>query len=369
MPDKKTPAEVEYEPVATMTEHLCEICDNFRLPMTCTKVAGQISPLGWCNLWANQAIAAGYRPAPAVGLMTFEGRNDATFNESDHPRDADGKFGSGGGDDGERSEDIGSVNPKIAPEGSIEQRVMPFPGDTYVSEILKAAEKSDPDWKYAIKEHPFQEVPKNKIVSVQPWENAETVEAYRKEYRKNKGFQKEDVSGKPVDHSPLAFKYNGKFYILSGNHRTSAAIQEGAETVKMRVFGESHDRSDAAIEVRPDAVANESGPLAAAGVLFVAGDKVLLMHRKDGFWGLPGGKLEPGESAQDAAAREAEEETGRRPTDLQLWTRRVKDGVDFSTYLSRIDEPFEPRYNDEHDAHEWAPILDYVSSSMDELGL
>jgi hypothetical protein len=195
----KSPAEVEYEPVATMTEHLCEICDNFRLPMSCTKVGGLISPLGWCKLWENQAVAGGYRPAPAVGLATFE----------------------------------------------------PRPG----------------------------------------------------------------------------------------------------------------------IEVRGDAVASEDGPLAAAGVLFVAGDKVLLMRRKDGFWGLPGGKLEPGESAEDAAAREAEEETGVRPTDLKLWTRRIKDGVDFSTYLSRIDEPFEPRYNEEHDAHEWAPVLDYVSSSMDELGL
>lgn len=195
----KPQSEVEYEPVATMTEHLCEICDNFRLPMSCTKVAGQISPLGWCKLWENQAIAAGYRVQPAVGLATF-------------------------------------------------------------------------------------------------------------------------------------------------------------------------DPSDA-IEVRSDAIASENGPLAAAGVLFVAGDKFLMMRRKDGFWGLPGGKLEPGESAEEAAAREAEEETGHRPTDLQLWTRRIKDGVDFSTYLSRIDEPFEPRYNDEHDAHEWAPVLDYVSSSMDELGL
>ena len=192
MADKKTQAEVEYEPVATMTEHLCEVCDHFRLPMGCLKVEGLISPLGWCRLWANQALAAGYRlpGKPEVGLSDFEPRQDA------------------------------------AP-----------------------------------------------------------------------------------------------------------------------------------------------GLLAAAGVMFICDDKILLMRRKDGFWGLPGGKIEPGETAEEAAAREAEEETGRRPLELRQWTRRIKDGVDFTTFLSRIDETFEPRYNDEHDAHEWAPVLDYVDTSMQKLGL
>lgn len=41
------------------------------------------------------------------------------------------------------------------------------------------------------------------------------------------------------------------------------------------------------------------------------GDTILLEKRRDcGWWGLPGGKVEPGESLTDAAVREVCEETG-----------------------------------------------------------
>lgn len=42
-----------------------------------------------------------------------------------------------------------------------------------------------------------------------------------------------------------------------------------------------------------------------------SGDTILLEKRRDcGWWGLPGGKVEPGESLVDAAVREVLEETG-----------------------------------------------------------
>ena len=49
----------------------------------------------------------------------------------------------------------------------------------------------------------------------------------------------------------------------------------------------------------------------ASAVIFDECRRVLLMHRADnGFWGVPGGNMEIGESAAQATAREVLEETG-----------------------------------------------------------
>ena len=52
--------------------------------------------------------------------------------------------------------------------------------------------------------------------------------------------------------------------------------------------------------------------MAGAGILFVNGkNEILLQKRADnGFWGWPGGSLELGESFEEAALREAQEESG-----------------------------------------------------------
>lgn len=56
------------------------------------------------------------------------------------------------------------------------------------------------------------------------------------------------------------------------------------------------------------------GPVAAAGVVCLRGTEVLLIRRgtppRLGEWSLPGGRIEPGERATDAALRELGEETG-----------------------------------------------------------
>lgn len=78
--------------------------------------------------------------------------------------------------------------------------------------------------------------------------------------------------------------------------------------------------------------------LAAAGVLLLDADGRLLLERRadNGLWGIPGGAVELGERVEDAARREAYEETGLNVGALELFG--VFSGPEMSYVYPNGDE-------------------------------
>ncbi len=94
----------------------------------------------------------------------------------------------------------------------------------------------------------------------------------------------------------------------------------------------------------------------AAGILFRSpGGRILLCRRTDGLgWAFPGGGQKEGETIESCAVRECLEEVGYNAGHAgRLLTRRIRDGVDFTTFIHDCDDEFVPRLNHEHDAHVW----------------
>lgn len=112
-------------------------------------------------------------------------------------------------------------------------------------------------------------------------------------------------------------------------------------------------------DLSPSAPPADGEPLRAAGILFLAEDgRALLMRRTGrdhaGEWAFPGGGVDGDETPEECARRELLEETGVSfDGPLTVWTRRIKDGVDFTTFLGRCDK-FVPQLNGEHDIFTWA---------------
>jgi 8-oxo-dGTP diphosphatase len=95
-----------------------------------------------------------------------------------------------------------------------------------------------------------------------------------------------------------------------------------------------------------------------AGIFFTDGKKVLLLKRSNkgdngGKWGLPGGKVEEGETDIDAAIREAKEECGK-VKGKRFEKLEEKDHHHYwTTFFFRVDEPFSCKLSDEHTKWKW----------------
>jgi 8-oxo-dGTP diphosphatase len=94
-----------------------------------------------------------------------------------------------------------------------------------------------------------------------------------------------------------------------------------------------------------DMEAEKARPKVGVGVYLIKEGKVLLGKRKGahgvGLWAVPGGHLEFGESVEDCAKRELEEETGLRATSVQtgLWSNDVIDGTKhYITFFAVIEQ-------------------------------
>jgi 8-oxo-dGTP pyrophosphatase MutT (NUDIX family) len=101
----------------------------------------------------------------------------------------------------------------------------------------------------------------------------------------------------------------------------------------------------------------------AVGVWFYAVDteRYLYLMRNDpkhpGSWGLPGGRIETGESLRDAMFRECKEELGFVPNFLKLVPIEKFTTVDgnfvYHTFYCTVEEEFVPELNHEHLGYAW----------------
>ena len=99
-----------------------------------------------------------------------------------------------------------------------------------------------------------------------------------------------------------------------------------------------------------------------AGIMYVAGNKVLLGKRVGGdytnFWDFPGGKTIGNETPWETAQRESLEEIGEQPENGLQIDYSDNGYIGFTTFLVRAPKPFMPPSvkEDEHSEFRWADV-------------
>jgi dATP pyrophosphohydrolase len=83
---------------------------------------------------------------------------------------------------------------------------------------------------------------------------------------------------------------------------------------------------------------------------------------KHGYWHLAGGRVEPGETDADAAARELHEETQLAASTLDdLGDDLGYDDVSVHAFAVRAPAGWEPTLDEEHDEYRWCSLEDALA--------
>jgi 8-oxo-dGTP pyrophosphatase MutT (NUDIX family) len=108
---------------------------------------------------------------------------------------------------------------------------------------------------------------------------------------------------------------------------------------------------------------NHLTTVSAVGIWFYsqATNRYLYLMRNDdkhpNSWGLPGGKMESGESMMAAMIRECEEELGTWPAYIKLMPLEKftsnDHGFVYHTFFCVVELEFVPKLNDEHSGYAW----------------
>jgi len=115
-------------------------------------------------------------------------------------------------------------------------------------------------------------------------------------------------------------------------------------------------------------------PVVAVGAVVVVDDRLLLVRRgrgpAQGFWSVPGGRVEVGETLAEAVVRELAEETGLEGVcgEFVGWVERIGDGFHFVILDFRVtlldDRPAVA--GDDAAEVEWVPLGDVAERPLAE---
>ena len=134
----------------------------------------------------------------------------------------------------------------------------------------------------------------------------------------------------------------------------------GHNIAELRAAGHAEKQSIAIAMKEAGRSKADAEPVKAAGVLTIADGNVLFLRRgadgdHPGEWAFAGGKVEDGETSEEAARRETLEETGYEPHKLIELGTTNDGGVEFTTFYHEC-RPFEVKLSDESTEYLWSPI-------------